>query len=180
MGGKIDNSLVGISYPATRQLRDNELNAVVNALDRSGDKVLQRDELLVTSRDRFLRMDENRNNRLETSEAKGAFQRDELNITFQGARKPAVDVLLKMDSNQDGYLGQNELAMNQKMINQLDGYGARKYGAENGARVYDAKGKVRETGDARQDGAISISEMANALADGLLKIGSRITLPNRE
>lgn len=180
MGGKIDSSLYGINYPATRQLRDNELNAVINALDRNGDGVMQKNELLVTSRDRFNRMDTNYDGRLQTSEAKGAFQRDELNITFQGARKAAVDVLLKMDSNQDGYLSKGELAMNQKMLNQLDGYGSRKYGTENGARVYDAKGRVRETGEARQDGRISISEMANALADGLLKIGSRITLPSRQ
>lgn len=176
----VDNSLRGINFPASRLLRDNEQNAVINALDKSGDKVLQKNELLITSAARFDRMDTNRNGRLETSEAKAAMQRDELTIRFPGARQAAVDVLLKMDNDQDGYLGANELELNQKMLNQVDGYGSNKYRYENNSLVRDQKGKVRETGVATQDGRISISEMANAIADQLINIGSRFTIPGRD
>lgn len=176
----VDNSLRGINFPASRQLRDNEQNAVINALDKSGDKVLQRNELLITSQSRFARMDSNRNGRLETSEAKAAMQRDELTITFPGSRQAAVDVLLKMDNNQDGYLGSNELELNQKMLNQVDGYGSNKYRYDNNSLVRDQKGKTRETGRADRDGKISISEMANAIADQIINIGSRFTIPGRD
>ena len=167
------------SYPATRLLRDNELNAVVNALDANRDKTLQRNELNIGEPRLQDRLDSNRDGRFSADEVKGGFQRDEFAISFGGARASAVDVMLKLDNNQDGYLAANELEMNDKMLNQLDGYGSRKYGAENGRTVVDQKNRVRQTGEAARDGRISISEIANALTDGLLKIGSRFTIPNR-
>jgi|GEM_PF-4347622 len=175
---KVDNSHNFMNFPATRKLRDNELNAVVNALNTNGDKTISRDELTVGQRDLFYKLDTDTDGRLTGNEVKAGFQQDLFSISI-GNRKAAVDVLLKLDNNQDGYLAENELAMNDKMVNQLDGYGSNKYAYHNGASAIDSKGKIRETGSARKDGYISISEMANALADGILQVGQRFTIPSK-
>lgn len=165
-------SVGGVGGPASRPLRENELNAVINALDTNGNKVLEKNELNISTADLRRRLDFNRDGRFQADEVKFGFQNDMFSIQLN--RSAAEQVLLKMDSNQDGYLSRNELELNDKMMNLVDGYGSRKYGSENGQRVYDAKGRVRETGRAAKDGSISISEMANAFADGHLKIGDRI------
>lgn len=164
---------LGVNYPATRPLRDNELNAVINALDTNGDKVLQKDELFVTTPALRRELDTNRNGRFEDYEVKEAFRRDRIQITL--TRRAAEQVLLKFDSNQDGYLSRGELEMNDKLFNMVDGYGSRKYAFENGHMVYDSKGRLRPTGEAvKGDGRISISELANAIGDGQLKISDRV------
>jgi Ca2+-binding EF-hand superfamily protein len=175
---KVDNSHNFMNFPATRKLRDNELNAVINALNTDGNKTISRDELTVGQRDLFYKLDTTPDGRLSTDEVKAGFQQDLFSISI-GNRQAAVDVLLKLDNDQNGYLAANELAMNDKMLNQLDGYGSNKYSHKNGEWVTDSKGKMRLTGAARKDGFISISEMANALADGILQVGQRFTIPSR-
>lgn len=160
---------------ASRQFRDNEANAIINALDRNNDRVISRNELTITDPYRFRRMDTNGNGRLETSEAKEALKRGDIsNITFNGNRAAAVQVLLKFDSNQDGYLERNEFEMTSSAVRAVDGYGSRKYSYENGESVRDDKGRIRGTGYAQADGRVSVSELANALADNQFVIGDAL------
>ena len=160
---------------ASRNFRDNELNAVINALDTNKDKVIGRNELNITDSNRFRRMDTNHNGRLETSEAKAGLANGDIrNITFNGNRDAAVQVLLKFDSNQDGLLSKNEFQMTSSAVKTCDGYGSNKYGAVNGQMVGDDKGRYRQTGSARADGQVSISELANCLADNRFVIGQAL------
>jgi hypothetical protein len=161
--------------PASRLLRDNELRAVVNALDANGDKILQKEELNITSVAMRKMLDTNRNGRFEAEEVKKGLLADKFTVTL--SRRDAVQVLLKFDSNQDGYLAQNELELNDKALKMLDNYGARKFKAVNGAVYADDKGRARQTGEAAADGKISVSEMANAIADGRMQIGQRFYAP---
>jgi hypothetical protein len=160
---------------ASRQFRDNEANAIINALDKNNDKIIGRNELYVTDPSRFRRMDTNGDGRLQAYEAKDALKLGLIsNITFNGDRAAAVQVLLKFDSNQDGILQRNEFDMTGSAVRAVDGYGSRKYSYENGQRVYDDKNRVRSTGAAYADGQISISELANALADNQFVIGDAL------
>jgi hypothetical protein len=160
---------------ASRQFRDNEANAIINALDKNDDKIIGRNELLITDPGRFRRMDRNGDGSLQAYEAKDALKLGQISgITFNGNRAAAVQVLLKFDSNQDGNLSRNEFEMSSSAVKAVDGYGSRKYAYENGSAVYDDKNRVRSTGSARADGQISISELANALADNQFVIGDRL------
>jgi hypothetical protein len=160
---------------ASRQFRDNEANAIINALDKNNDRIIGRNELLITDPNRFRQMDTNRNGRLEAFEAKDALKIGLIsNITFNGNRTAAAQVLLKFDSNQDGYLQRNEFDMTGSAVRAVDGYGSRKYAYENGELMRDDKGRVRSTGSAQADGRVSISELANALADNQFVIGDAL------
>jgi hypothetical protein len=160
---------------ASRPFRDNELNAVINALDKNHDGVIGRNELMISDPNRFRRMDTNHNGRLEASEAKSALKSGDIsNISFNGDRAAAVQVLLKFDSNQDGMLSRNEFEMTPAAVRTVDGYGSSKYSYQNGQQVTDDKGRIRSTGSARADGQVSISELANALADNRFVIGQAL------
>jgi hypothetical protein len=160
---------------ASRQFRDNEANAIINALDKNNDKIIGRNELLITDPAKFRRMDTNRDGRLQAYEAKDALKLGEISgITFNGNRAAAIQVLLKFDSNQDGILQRNEFDMTGSAVRAVDGYGSRKYAYENGEMVRDDKNRVRTTGSARADGQVSVSELANALADNQFVIGDAL------
>jgi hypothetical protein len=161
--------------PASRPLRDDELRAVVNALDTNGDKVLQKNELNITSAALRKKLDTNQNGQFEAEEVKQGLLTDSFSVSL--TRDAAVQVLLKFDSNRDGHLDKNELEMNDKAVKLLENYGAKKYFSVNGAYVHDSRGLLRQTGFAEIDGRLSVSEVANAIADGRLQIGRTFFTP---
>ena len=161
--------------PASRYLRDNECRAVINALDTNGDGILQKSDLEITNKARFQRFDTNHNGQLECEEAKVALMNDELNIGL--GKRDAELVLVKFDANQDGFLDPNEMTMNQSMVNLCDGNGTNKGSTETAEPALIVNGKWRQTGNDLRDGRVSVSELANVIASGQLRIGRQIGLP---
>ena len=159
---------------ASRPFADDKCNAIINALDSNKDGVLGRNELTITDSNRFRAMDTNHDGRLQTYEAKDALKIGLINPIRIGNRDAAVKVLLKFDGNSDGYLDKNEFPMTSDAVRFVDGYGSRKYGAVNGQLAYDDKGRVRNTGEAGRDGRVSVSEMANAVADKQFALGGAL------
>src|SRR4051812_34323374 len=110
------------NLPATRTLSDYERQAVIQAIDLNDDRVLQKTELPITSTSLSRKLDTNRNNRIDSDEAKQGLKDDSFAVVL--SRMEAIQVLYKLDANQDGFLAPEELQMNQPMINLLDGYGS--------------------------------------------------------
>lgn len=154
--------------PVSRPLRDGELQAVVKVLDGNGDAVLQASELAQATTVRKA-LDTNHNGRIEATELVRGLKTDQLTVSL--SRRGAIQVLLSFDTDRDGYLSQDELALDAKASAAIDGYGAAKFAIVNGATYRDGDGRPRTTGQATVDGRISLSEMANAIADGRLTVG---------
>jgi PBP1b-binding outer membrane lipoprotein LpoB len=169
------SSVINSLPPASRPLRDNELRAIVNALDTNNDKILQKHELNIAKAALRSQLDTNGNGQFEAEEVKQGLLADKFTVSL--SRDAAVQVLLKFDSNQDGFLAANELDMNDKAVNLIDNYGASKYAHANASLVRDDNNRLRRTGAAAADGKLSISEMANAIADGRLLVGQRFFTP---
>lgn len=159
---------------ASRYFADNEMNAIINALDENKDRIIGRNELNITDASRFRAMDTNGDGRLQAYEAKDGLKMGLIRPIRFANRDAAIPVLLKFDANQDGYLDKNELRLDPAAVRKLDGYGSRKYAYASGDVVYDDKGRMRSTGYAQADGRISIAELANALGDRQFAMGDAL------
>lgn len=161
----------GLPPAMTAELTKAQLENVVRALDTNRDGVLQNAELPLAP-EVVRALDGNGNGRLEVGEVVSALQQDQFVIGLK--RDQALKALIQFDKNNDGYIGLNELEMTYNLMQMVDGYGAEAYADVNDKPMRDAAGKRQPTGAVKSDGRISLSEMANAMADGRLLVASRI------
>jgi hypothetical protein len=97
--------------------------------------------------------------------------------TMQMDRNLALRFLVGLDKNLDGYLRRNEISgLSDELIERLDNYGAAKYGKWSNAKAYDEYGKLKQTGPIQPDRRISVAELANAMADGIVVLGNGLYL----
>ena len=97
--------------------------------------------------------------------------------TMQMDRNLALRFLVGLDKNLDGFLRENELSgLTPELLERLDDYGAAQYGKWSNAKAYDEHGKLKQTGPIQADQRISVAELANAMADGIVVLGNGLYL----